>query len=389
MNPRLAEIIARRRELAGLVERAANMGDLEQYRQELKDLQDEEALIVERARLADELAGGGGNSVPTPGNTPQGSKYDSIEYRNAFMAYVISGGKKGIPMEYRAAGPTTAGDIGAVIPNTIIQKIIEKLQASGMILREVTQTSLRGGVTYPKSSVKPVATWVAEGATSEKQKKTVTGVTFAYHKLRCAVSMTLEAETTSLAVFEQVLIANIAEAMIIGLEKGIVSGSGTGQPTGIIKEEVSAERVVTVKKALTYKDVVNAEAALPQAYEANTKWVMTKKTFMTFVGQTDSAGQPIARVNYGTAGAPERYILGRPVICCDYLETLNESTDEGTVVAFLFDLRNYAINTNYKMGLKRYEDNETDDQVLKSIMLADGKVVDNEGLVLVKAGAPE
>lgn len=389
MNPRLAEIIARRRELAGLVERAANMGDLEQYRQELKDLQDEEALIVERARLADELAGGGGNPVPAPGNAPQGSKYDSIEYRNAFMAYVISGGKKGIPMEYRAAGPTTAGDIGAVIPNTIIQKIIEKLQASGMILREVTQTSLRGGVTYPKSSVKPVATWVAEGATSEKQKKTVTGVTFAYHKLRCAVSMTLEAETTSLAVFEQVLIANIAEAMIIGLEKGIVSGSGTGQPTGIIKEEVLAERVVTVKKALTYKDVVNAEAALPQAYEANTKWVMTKKTFMTFVGQTDSAGQPIARVNYGTAGAPERYILGRPVICCDYLETLNESTAEGTVVAFLFDLRNYAINTNYKMGLKRYEDNETDDQVLKSIMLADGKVVDNEGLVLVKAGAPE
>lgn len=388
MNPRLAEIIARRRELADLVERAANMGDLEQYRQELKDLQDEEALIVERARLTDELAGGGGNPVPAPGNTPQGSKYDSIEYRNAFMAYVISGGKKGIPMEYRAAGPTTAGDIGAVIPDTIVQKIIEKLQASGMILREVTQTSLRGGVTYPKSSVKPVATWVAEGATSEKQKKTVTGVTFAYHKLRCAVSMTLEAETTSLAVFEQVLIANIAEAMIIGLEKGIVSGSGTGQPTGVIKEEVPAERVVTVKKALTYKDVVNAEAALPQAYEANTKWVMTKKTFMTFVGQTDSAGQPIARVNYGTAGAPERYILGRPVICCDYLETLNESTTEGTVVAFLFDLRNYAINTNYKMGLKRYEDNETDDQVLKSIMLADGKVVDNEGLVLVKAGAP-
>ena len=39
------------------------------------------------------------------------------------------------------------------------------------------------------------------------------------------------------------------------------------------------------------------------------------------------------------------------------------------------------------MGLKKYEDNETDDQVLKSILLADGKVIDNNGLVLVKAGA--
>ena len=250
----------------------------------------------------------------------------------------------------------------------------------------IKRGDLRGGVTYPQSTVKPVAKWVAEGATSEKQKKTVTGITFAYHKLRCAVSMTLEAETTSLAVFEQAIISNIAEAMIIGLEKGIVGGSATGQPQGIIKETVPADRVITVTKALTYADVVNAEAALPQAYEPNAKWVMTKKTFMTFVGQTDSAGQPIARVNYGTTGAPERYILGRPVICCDYLEALSASTAKDTVVAFLFDLRNYAINTNYKMGLKKYEDNETDDQVLKAILLADGKVIDNNGLVLVKAG---
>lgn len=61
MNPRLAEIIARRKELADLVKRAADMEELEKYKQELKNLQDEEALIIERARIADELAGGGGN----------------------------------------------------------------------------------------------------------------------------------------------------------------------------------------------------------------------------------------------------------------------------------------------------------------------------------------
>lgn|GEM_PF-2095082 len=94
MNPRLAEIIARRKELADLVKRAADMEELKKYKQELKNLQDEEALIIERARIADELAGGGGNPVPAPGNTPQGNKYDSIEYRNAFMAYVTSGGPR-------------------------------------------------------------------------------------------------------------------------------------------------------------------------------------------------------------------------------------------------------------------------------------------------------
>lgn len=388
MNPRLLEIITRRKELKELVERAADMGELNKYKQELQSLQEEETLLIERARIAESLVGGGGKPLPTPANNAQDSKYDSIEYRNAFMNYVLSGGKKNIPVEYRAAGPSATSDIGAVIPSTIIQKIVEKLQACGMILREVTQTSLRGGVTYPQSTVKPVATWVAEGATSDKQKKTVTGITFAYHKLRCAVSMTLEAETVSLAVFEQAIIANIAEAMIIGLEKAIISGDGSGQPKGIIQEAVPADRTVTVTGALKYANVVSAEAALPQAYEPNAKWVMTKKTFMSFVGQTDDAGQPIARVNYGIAGAPERYILGRPVICCDYLEALSASTKKDTVVAFLFDLKNYAVNTNYQMGLKKYEDNETDDQVLKSILLADGKVIDNNGLVFVKAGEP-
>ena len=35
------------------------------------------------------------------------------------------------------------------------------------------------------------------------------------------------------------------------------------------------------------------------------------------------------------------------------------------------------------MSLKKYEDNETDDQITKSIMLADGKVVDKNSLVTI------
>ena len=35
-------------------------------------------------------------------------------------------------------------------------------------------------------------------------------------------------------------------------------------------------------------------------------WVMTKKTFMSIEGMTDKNGQPIARVNYGMGGKPER-----------------------------------------------------------------------------------
>jgi len=54
-----------------------------------------------------------------------------------------------------------------------------------------------------------------------------------------------------------------------------------------------------------------------------------------------------------------------------------------TKFAFLFNFKDYVLNTNYQMTLKKYEDNVTDDQVTKSIMLADGKVVDKNSLVTI------
>ena len=46
--------------------------------------------------------------------------------------------------------------------------------------------------------------------------------------------------------------------------------------------------------------------------------------------------------------------------------------------------KDYVLNTNYSMGVKKYEDNDTDDQITKGIMLVDGKVVDKNSLVVVK-----
>ena len=164
--------------------------------------------------------------MPTPGNVPsEEDMYDTMAYRMAFMRYVCSNGAKELPGEYRSNENTTTTDVGAVIPTTIMNRIVEKMQAVGMILPLVTQTNLRGGVTYPTSTVKPVATWVAEGATSDKQKKSITGITFAYHKLRCAVSITLETEQITLSAFEMSLVNGIAEAMVKALEEAIINGS--------------------------------------------------------------------------------------------------------------------------------------------------------------------
>lgn len=311
--------------------------------------------------------------------------YNSIEYRNAFMNHVLKG--VSIPTSFQNANANTkTTDAGSVIPTTVMEKIIEKIEAVGMIYNLVTKTAYKGGLTIPTSSVKPVASWVAEGAGSDKQKKTTGSITFAYHKLRCAISVSLEVDTMALSVFESTFIANVSQAMVKALEQSIVSGTGTGQPKGFLTETPVAGQSVEIPEgtALTYAKLVECEAALPLAYENDAVWFMTKKTFMAFVGMTDTDGQPIARVNYGIAGKPERSLLGRTVVLNDYMASFTTTVTADTIVAALFNPKDYVLNTNLNITIKKYEDNDTDDQVTKAVMLVDGKVVDVNSLVTLK-----
>lgn len=306
-------------------------------------------------------------------------KYGTMAYRKAFMKYVTRGAA--IPAEYRENQNTKTTDVGAVVPTTILDKIVSKMESVGGIYALVTKTAYKGGVSIPKQTLKPVATWVAEGAGSDKQKYTGGDITFTYHKLRCAVSVSFETDTMSIAAFETLLVNNIVEAMVKALEKAIVAGTGAGQPTGIITSTEYAEIVEVAEQ--DYDSLVRAEAAVPEAYETTAKWCMSKKTFMGYVGMTDKQGQPIARVNYGVNGKPERYLLGREVVLTEHLPNFS-TANANDKFAFIFDFANYDINTNYAIGIKKYEDNDNDDQITKGIMLADGKVVDGNGLVILK-----
>jgi len=404
---RLQEIEARLAAIAKEIEtRGAELTkeQLDAFTKEVNDLKSEREALKQAAEQRNNILtsiaeGREGTVVRTfPSPSPaapaadqrgavEDDKYGTMEYRRAFMAYALRGTP--IPAEFRADAITTTTDVGAVIPTTTLNTIIDKLEATGMILPLVTRTAYRGGLSIPVSSAKPTATWVNEGAGSETQKKTVAKegmITFAYYKLRCAVAVSLEVDTMALSAFESTLINNVVEAMTKALEQAIVSGDGLGKPKGILAETPADGQSID-STAPSYADLIAAEAALPQAYENGAVWCMSKKTFMQYYGLTDETGQPIGRVNYGIAGKPERSLLGRPVVVCDYVPSYTAGMTAGTVFAFLFNFKDYVLNTNYTMGIKKYEDNETDDLVTKAIMLVDGKTVDKNSLVVIKKAA--
>ena len=292
----------------------------------------------------------------------------NMEYRNAFMEFVLRGTK--IPAELRADANTTTGDAGSAIPTHLVNQIIEKFDNVGMILPLISKTSYAAGVEIPTSSVKPVASWVSEGAGSDRQKKATGKITFAYFKLRCEISMSMEVGAMALAAFESKFVENVAKAMTYAIENAVINGTGAGQPTGILKAAVADGQ--TINEALSFAGLAKAEGALPQEYETGAKWCMNKKTFAKVQGLVDKNGQPVARVNYGVGKALERVILGRDVVVSPYV------ADD---VMFMFDFSDYILNTVYDMGISKKQDWETEDLLTKAVMSVDGKVVDAGSIV--------
>ena len=323
-------------------------------------------LELRNAKVVASFGNNGGNEV---------MENQNLEYRNAFMEFVLRG--TAIPMELRESANTS--DVASVIPTVLVNKIIEKFDNVGMILPLITKTSYAAGVEIPTSSVKPVATWVAEGAGSDRQKKTTGKIVFAYYKLRCEISMSMEVGTMALAAFEAKFVENVAKAMTYAIENAVINGSGEGQPKGILAESGVVLTTAEANK-VTYADLCAVEGELPVEYETGAKYCMSKKTFAKVLAMTDEAGQPIARVNYGIGGAQERTILGRDVVISPYV-----ADDK----LFVFDFADYVLNTIYDMGISKKQDWDTEDLLTKAVMSVDGKAVDAGSLVVlnIKAGA--
>lgn len=389
MKKKLLALIARKKsEVAELQKRSDESQDLAEVRaigETLKKLADEikeaEDMLAELDDNADgngDGTGEGSRSVVPDGaqlrnavvvgsfGTPAQSQSDDLAYRSAFMDYVLRGTP--IPAEVRADANTLTSDVTTVIPTQLVNQIIEKFDNVGMIMPLITKTSYKAGVEIPTSSVKPVATWVSEGAGSDRQKKTTGKITFSYFKLRCEISMSMEVGTMALSAFEAKFVENVAKAMTYAVENAVINGTGTGQPKGIL-----AETGVAISGGATYEKLCEVEGVIPVEYETGSKWCMNKKTFMNFVAMTDQSGQPIARVNYGVAGKAERTLLGRDVVISPYVADNK---------AFVFDFADYVLNTIYDMGISKKQDWETEDLLTKAVMSVDGKVVDTGSLVV-------
>lgn len=398
LNEIMARLAAISTELMGITDPVASREQVRALNAEMDSLESEKELIEARNR-----SGGApiGAPIPKPGEATRSASdpYATEEYRNAFMTFARSGRvtpelSAGIPTEQRLDAMTTVSEITAVVPTTILNEVIKELKSYGSIYSRVRKLNVKGGVQIPILSLKPTATWIGESASSEKKKVTAnTSISFGYYGLECKVSQSLLANTVSLSGFESIITDLIVEGMMGALETSIVSGNGTGKCLGITADtRVPAGQIVTLSSAeFTAWDQWKKKvfAKLPRAYKGGATFIMSSGTFEGYIdGMVDANGQPIGRINFGINGAEQYMFGGKEVL--DVEDDLIASYDDasvGDVVAIYLNLKNYGLNTNMQLSMFRYFDHDTNEWIDKAILIADGKLIDANGVVIVKKGA--
>lgn len=319
------------------------------------------------------------------------SYLDTLEYRQAFATYVRTGVWN---YERRENAQVTTADIGKIIPNTIMQEVIKELKSYGNLFNRVRKLNVQGGVEFPIEDLVPQIKWITETTVSDTQKapELKNSVVFGYHIAEARIAQTLLSQVVSLSLLESEIAKLLAEAFVKEFDRIIISGSGAGQPLGLLNDT----RVLTKNKiTMAAADAVDWSkwreklfAKIPLSYRAGGVLVMTVDTWEGLIcTMKDSNNRPIYTETYDVnTGAPTYRFNGKEVMLVENdLGIYDYSTaTTGQPYMVYFKPTDYAINSNLQIGFKRYFNEDTNKWVNKGLCIMDGKLLDVNSCYIIK-----
>ena len=318
---------------------------------------------------------------------------ESMEYRQAFMAYVQKGTV--IPSELRAGLAISTGDTAPAIPLTIMNEVINTVRLRyGNLYSKVRKTNVQGGVEYPIGALKATFKWINESTVSPRQKlDPLAKVSFQYHTAEIRIAQTFLASILTMDAFEAKIAEVIAIAYLEAMDYGIVNGTGNGQMLGILNDPR-----VTNSVSMSAADINNWTAwrkkffsKLPLGYRAG-EFIFPLSTVESYLEtMADANNNPVFRqatgleVNDADAQNPNGRFFGRDISLVepDILPDF-DSAAAGDVIGIFWQPNEYAINENFSFTMRRYFDEETNEWVDKALVVVDGKVLNPTGYYLIK-----
>lgn len=420
MEKYLASVIARKSdELKSLEERNAKAETVEEVRsigaqimavkdeiaEARKQLESMEQPVEERGMKP--LASYGQASLRE--SKEESDVRSSMEYRKAFMEYVQAGrGAQPADILMRADAENVSGDLGILLPNTIIQEImlgVEKVY--GQVYSKVRKTNVKGGVQYPIGQFTDLKIfWDGtnnddpEHGVSEKQK---TGevkefIQFTYHIGEIRIAQSLLQSVLTVQAFEAEVVKAFLTAYVRTMDEMILNGDGIHQPEGILTELNKADSRIPASNVIEMSEADMADwkqwqkklfAKIPLSMrKLRPEFIMTAETFESnILTLVDDNNRPLARETFNASTGDEKATFkARDVTYVEegIIKSFDSAAAGDVFALYWVPSEAYLINFNKQFSYKKYFDENTNQWITKGLLICDGKVLDPKYIWVLK-----
>lgn len=360
----------------------------------------------------------------------EGRFTDSIDYRRALAKHIMRQAPMPADMIARARQERAAGDPISVsfadgytnvtdptfpvfsgqdalvpIPVSVSEQIVKVRKEYGLIHPKVNESHVQGGLVVPVADLTVDYHWINDKQVSPYQYDGVPEtVFFTWHELEARFARTMLADALMRDDFKNLLADALAEGYGKAMDSAILNGNGTTQPLGLLNDPRFIDQTANAGtgKAL----VVEASSddlsdwawwtkllfnpAFNRLYRGDGEWLIADSTFGTYI-QTlkDEVNRPLVQLNIATGD-------NLPTIRGNAINTLPvsllpdfDAATAGSVVAIFGNLKNYTLNFQPGMPLSTvsWTDHETNTNKTKVLTAVDGKLIDNNGWVVIKKKA--
>ena len=356
----------------------------------------------------------------------EGKFIESKEYRTALAKHISRIAP--MPAEYlaRAAGdpvavsfadgytnmtdPTFSNTVSTPIPIPLTMgELIETRRESGLIYPLVSTTNYKGGVAYPLRDLEIDFHWISDKQVSPYQyDNDATVISFTWHELEARFARTKLIDALMSDNFKGQLSGAIADGYGRIIDDAILNGNGSTQPLGILNDsrvvgagtygqsgyvapaamivEASADDLANWSwwVSLLYKPEFN------RLYRSDGTWLIGDATFGTYLlTLKDEVNRPLVTFDIRNEENIAKIRGNNLVTLPNNLLGDFDTATAGDVVGIFGNFKNYALNFQPGMPLTttNWEDYETNTLKTRVLTALDGKVLDNNGWVIIKKKA--
>ena len=212
-------------------------------------------------------------------------------------------------------GKTGSSTGKAIVTTTIVKKILERIQDSNPVLKDITFISTDdGGITIPREMAGlPETGWVGE---IEERKDTavakIENITVNIFQLYALPVITNKLLATNYVGYATFLLKRVEYALGLRLADAVFNGSGTNMPLGILKDAAvtNQQEIDTSDDAKFIESIIDIYYSVQTDIAREAKWYIRRETWQQ-ISKLKNTNKDFYITDLNTGNT--RTLMSRPV----------------------------------------------------------------------------